>query len=290
MPTKVNSTPKRVPPRLLDVVRITDLPAGMRRITLTGATLQGFPQDKNGAHIKVFLPRDNQQIPELPKLGENGPIWPPSDRRPITRTYSVRHYCAINNELDVDFVLHGHNSPAASWAGRVQLGDKVGIAGPGGPDPLLAPARNYFIIGDLTALPAISALLENLPSNAAGHALICGIDHAINIQHDTQIHTHWYKYQRDLIQALTTMINTIDIVGSNKTADTNEIVDTVDLDLPSVSGFVAGENSLVLSARDLLREKYQLNKKLLYAIPYWRRGQDEETYHQERHSIMDQVY
>lgn len=56
------------------------------------------------------------------------------------------------------------------------------------------------------------------------------------------------------------------------------------------SAFIAGENASTVALRDVLRERLGLTKKNCYAVPYWRRGQNEEAYHQQRHAIMDQVY
>lgn len=273
------ATAKRTPPRLLQVVRAQFLSDAMRRITLSGEDLYGFPVDRNGAHIKVFLPQPDQRKPVLPTLGPKGPVWPPAHLRPITRTYSVRHYCAETNELAIDFVLHGVDSPASGWALNALPGDYLGVAGPGGPDPLLAPAEQHFIAGDLTALPAICALLESLPPHTQGHAVV-EIDHEDFRQpvvNPTQIQLHW--------------------VVRNPTVNANEntLLQTLKssaLPLPgkSLSAFVGGENGSVLAVRDYLRQTYGLRKSELYAVPYWRRGQDEETYHQERHRIMDQVY
>ena len=70
----------------------------------------------------------------LPKLGPRGPVWPPPDQRPITRTYTVRRFDATAGELDIHFVLHDDAGPASNWAARAEPGDFIGIVGPGGPD------------------------------------------------------------------------------------------------------------------------------------------------------------
>jgi NADPH-dependent ferric siderophore reductase len=277
--TPVKTPAKRTPPRLLQVVRTEFLSDAMRRITLSGEDLIGFPQDRNGAHIKVFLPRPEQRKPVLPTLGQNGPVWPAAHLRPITRTYSVRRYCAEKNELDIDFVLHGVDSPASGWAVNAVPGDFLGVAGPGGPDPLLSPAEQHIIAGDLTALPAICALLESLPISAAGHAVI-EIDHENfrqEVINPTQIQLQWVLRNPKLSAEQNTLL---------------QAVKATQLPFPegTLSAFVAGENSSVLAVRDYLRSTYGLHKKNLYAIPYWHRDQDEETYHQERHRIMDQEY
>lgn len=280
VPTAAANAPaKRTPPRLLQVVRAQFLSDVMRRITLSGNDLHGFPHDRNGAHIKVFLPRSDQHKPMLPTLGKNGPVWPEAHLRPITRTYSVRRYCAKTNELDIDFVLHGADSPASGWAANAAPGDYLGVAGPGGPDPLLSPADQHIIAGDLTALPAICALLESLPQQVQGCAVI-EIDHddfRQPIINNTRIQLHWVVRNPTLSAGENTLL---------------QAISQAPLPLPgrSLSAFIAGENGSVLAVRDYLRQTYGLRKSDLYAVPYWRRGQDEETYHQERHRIMDQVY
>ena len=270
---------KRTPPRLLQVVRTQFLSDAMRRITLSGEDLYGFPQDRNGAHIKVFLPRADQRKPVLPTLGKNGPIWPEAHLRPITRTYSVRRYCVQKNELDIDFVLHGADSPASGWAVNAMPGDYLGVAGPGGPDPLLSPADQHFIAGDLTALPAVCALLECLPQHSKGHAIIeiDREDYRQPVVNHTQIQLHWVLRNPKVNAQENTLL---------------QAIKSAQLPLPgqSLSAFVAGENGSVLAVRDYLRGMYGLQKRNLYAVPYWNRGQNEETYHQERHRIMDQEY
>lgn len=264
---------KRRPPRLLEVVKTQGLSESMQRISLRGKGLVDFPLDSGGAHIKLFLPREHQDVPVLPTVGENGVVWPGADEKPITRTYSVRHFCPQESVLDVDFVLHG-DSPASGWAAKAQVGDNIGIAGPGGPDPLLAPAEWHILAGDLTALPAISALIEKLPVSAQGHAYI-EIDQLtdqIGIHNRSQLIIHWLLRQPDRLV----------LVDAVEATDVPEDI--------KLSAFIAGENSSVVAIRNYLAQHYRLSKATMYAVPYWRRGQNEETYHQQRHNIMDEEY
>ncbi len=165
-------TKGRTPPRSLQVRRTELVTPHMRRITLAGDDMAGFPAGSDGAHIKVFLPRPGQDRPVLPNLGPKGPVWPPPDQRPITRTYTVRRFDAMAGELDIDFVLHDDAGPASGWAARAKPGDFIGIAGPGGPDRAVMDADWHLLAGDLSALPAIAATLESLPAAARGFAFI----------------------------------------------------------------------------------------------------------------------
>lgn len=267
---------QKKPPRLLTVTAVQQVTPLLRRIILTGDSLIGFPEDRFGAHLKVFLPREGQTDIHLPTIGPNGLIWPPADKKPIARTYSVRYYDPDKNHLAIDFVRHGHNSPAASWAERARKGDQLGIAGPGGPHPLIAPADFHVIAGDMTALPAISSLLEYLPEKTEGDAFIeiVNQNQIHNLINNTSIQVHWVTQEDTLDPRL--LFKTI----SNYKLPT---------DL-NVSAWVAGENSSVIEIRDYLRKTFSLTKKTLYAVPYWRRGDTEEEYHQDRHKVMDQEY
>ena len=313
---------KRTPPRLLEVQACFNPHPQLRRILLTGDTLRNFPVDHYGGHIKIFLPRAHQQQPVLPTLGPKGPIWPADNERPITRTYSVRYYNPVNNTLAIDFVMHKHSGPAASWAQKAKPGDLIGVAGPGGPNPLLAPAQHHIIAGDLTALPAIQAIIEALPSTAKGAIFIAGEAHGFTLQHNTQLEIHWLSPKRAVLQQsqqeqlqrqeqpqkqqenkkLGNQVasNSANRIAQQVLSAIQDYVQRADLitQLASdasgantpLSGLAAGENSLVLAVRDYLRTTFKLPKALLYAVPYWRNGQDEEGYHQQRHTIMDEEY
>jgi NADPH-dependent ferric siderophore reductase len=245
------------------------------RITVSGDELRGFPSGYEGAHIKLFFANKTTGFLELPVRDANGAIQWPAER-PITRAYTVRAFRAERNELDIDFVVHGDKSPASGWAVNAVAGSELGVAGPGGPDPLLAPADWHVLAGDLTAVPAISALLEQLPATALA-AVFIEVDseadiHPINAPKGVQI--QWLKRVAGQPQQLANAIKTL-----------SPPANTV-----SISAFIAGENSAVLACRKQLIDDFGLSKKQLYAIPYWRRGQDEETYHEQRHVIMDEVY
>ncbi|MGI0119589.1 siderophore-interacting protein [Zooshikella sp. RANM57] len=271
---------KRNSPQLLSVIKTTRLSPYMQRITFTGDLLKGFPEGRGGAHIKVFFPLPHQQQPVLPTLGPSGVIWPPKEEKPITRTYSVRHYDPQLHQLTIDFVLHGENSPASGWALNAREGDKIGIAGPGGPDPLLAPADWHIISGDMTALPAISAILEVLPVHAQGYVFI-------EVKNQAEKQTLMTKAKGVKVQWLYS-----ESQPAGTTSLQLEAIQQVEkpVHVSSLSAWVAGENAAVIAIRNYLKEKYGLNKKSLYAVPYWRYGYDEEGYHTERHKVMDEVY
>ena len=271
-----NRSPGQTKPRLLQVVRATKLTPQMRRITLGGAAIEGFPSGKQGSHLKLFIPRPGQASPAMPKLTENGPVWPPADERPFVRTYTIRAFNAAAGELDIDFVLHGDHGPAATWAAKAKPGDAVGIAGPGTKGPLPQDAGWYLLVGDETALPAISAHLETLPATARGLALIEVAD-AQEIQpllHPEQFELRWLLrngapagHSRLLVEAV------------------------LQLTPPAtpIFAWVAAENSITVTIRNHWRTAWGLTRSQIEAIPFWKAGASEESYHEERHRVMDEV-
>ncbi|MCX2524490.1 siderophore-interacting protein [Larsenimonas rhizosphaerae] len=266
---------KKKPPRLLDVLSVTRLTPRMMRVVLGGEALAGFPDDAPGGHIKAFFPRDHQHEPSLPTLTADGPVWPAAEERPITRTYSVRHMDCERQELAIDFVLHGDDGPASRWALSATPGDRLGIAGPGGPLPLLKPASRYVLAGDLTAVPAIAALLEALPEDATGDVFIEAVDPAdtLPLAHPESIQVHWLYRETLSAGESPLLINAVKALGIT--------------DPEGLFGWAGGENSAVLAIREYMRHQLGMSKKQVYAVPYWKDQFTEERYHEERHRIMD---
>jgi len=147
------------------------------------------------------------------------------------------------------------------------------VIGPGGPEPLLQPSDWHILAGDLTAAPAMSAILEDMPEDANGAAFIevDSLDDVHDIKRPLSISLHWLKREDE--QPELTLLNAIKAFGEPEVEC-------------SVSAFIAGENRSVINCRKYLAQQYGLNKKTMYAIPYWKRGNTEEAYHEERHLIM----
>lgn len=268
--------PKRSPPRMLRVKRTRLLGPHMRRITLSGSALHGFPPDSGGAHIKLLLPRAGQLEPVLPTLGEAGPVWPAPDIRPIARTYTVARIDAVALELDVDFVLHDDDGPASRWARQARPGDAIGVAGPGGPPRFLPDAGYYLLIGDPSAYAVMTATLTALPAGARGRVLmeVAHLDDILPMPRGGAMVPGWLCR------------------GRTRAADSTMLLDAVRA-LPwpggKVSVTLAGESTQLVRVRDFLLQQRSLPRQNLYAVPYWKDRHTEEAYHAERHRIMDEL-
>jgi len=271
--------PNKKPPRLAVVSRIESPHPELMRVIFSGENLYGFPENMNGSHIKLFFPQPHQSLPMLPTVGDKGLIWPKPGDRPVTRTYSVRYYDSSTNELAVDFAVHPHKGIAQQWVKQAKAGQKIGIAGPGGPFPLLNPTERQIYVGDVSALPAISAITEINTSLPRYIFLVA--EYTVKIQHN---HSNVRLFQPSQYSSLDELYNNVLLsihsqIRTMPAAQKNRL-----------GAFIAGENTLVLRVRDYLANTHKLTKQSMYAIPYWKQGHNEESYHQTRHSIMDEIY
>ncbi|UZX05011.1 siderophore-interacting protein [Arthrobacter sp. CDRTa11] len=183
------------------VSSVQELSPNFRRVTFGGYSLRDFGVhgDTMDLRIKLMIPslaEDGTQLP-LPvfEMAESGWYreWLAMDPavRGSMRTYTVRQsrLDSVYPEIDVDFVMHfddhGHGGPAAHWALNAKPGDAITIIGPNNRAAHCVTAEIYsgiewrpgmaqrvLLAGDETAIPAISAILENLPSYMSGHAFL----------------------------------------------------------------------------------------------------------------------
>ena len=152
--------------RKLKVNATQRLTENMQRITLQGDDLADFPDDIASGYIKLLL-TDTGAAMTTTQVDE------PGASRAVMRTYSIRHYHPDAGTITVDFVLHRTNpGPASSWAQQAKPGDTLFIKGPGTVKPLNHQADWFFLVGDMTGLPALSCQLEQLPNDARGYAFI----------------------------------------------------------------------------------------------------------------------
>jgi NADPH-dependent ferric siderophore reductase len=175
-----------IPFRLFAVTvkRVVAISPTYRRITFTGPLCDGIADNRHDQRIKFLLPTDGMALEEF---GLEPTDWYqrwrelPDDKRMPMRTYTIREVRSELAEFDVDVALHGRIGPASSWALDAQPGDSILVNAPcahypdvhGGVD-WHAPERvdRVLLAGDETAAPAIAGILERLPADACGVAVI----------------------------------------------------------------------------------------------------------------------
>lgn len=150
--------------RLLTVVQVQRINPHLVRVTLGGADLVGFTSPGFDDHVKVFFPDPVTGELVLPS-GAPGSATPQDGPRPTMRDYTPRRFNADALTLDIDFALHDAG-PATTWAAQAQVGQTLGIGGPRGSFLLPTEFDGHLLIGDDTALPAITRRLAELPAGA----------------------------------------------------------------------------------------------------------------------------
>ncbi|GAM68752.1 hypothetical protein JCM19236_1074 [Vibrio sp. JCM 19236] len=156
---------KKPTPKHLTVVSSERVSPNMQRITLQGEALTNFPADCEGSYIKFLFDSAGNAIHEMVE-GE----------RPVMRTYTIRKFMPEASSIEVDFVRHITKDLqcgfAARWADNAKAGDNVSIMGPGPIADIDMAADWFFMVADMTALPALSAKIKTLPRDAKGYAVI----------------------------------------------------------------------------------------------------------------------
>jgi NADPH-dependent ferric siderophore reductase len=254
--------------RELWVARISDVTPGLRRVTLSGDQLGAFTSanslvqsalrsDGFDDDIRLIFPYPGRTDPVLPIQREGHLQWP-KDPRVLSKVYTVRRFDPEAGELDVDFVRHGTGT-ATSWAYRAQPGDRIHIAGPAASHAL--PDADWLLVaGDDTALPAISRLLEQLPTDAKGQVFveIAHADHQLQLRKLDGVSVTWLI--RDGIRAGTSTL-LIDAVQSAHWWD------------GSAFAWIAGESSTVKTIRRHLVDERGMDKHDVQFTGYWRHGE-----------------
>lgn len=238
----------------LEVIRSTPITEHVLRITLGGEGLANFPADQESAYVKLLIPQGE---------GES----------PLKRTYTIRYQRPT--EIDIDFVLHESPGPASAWAIGAQPGYRITVAGPG-PKKLIQHAADWFLlVGDMTALPAISVNLRQLPEDAVGYAVI-EVPSQLDIQeleHPEKIELHWEVNPEPDPDGL--------FLASKVRA------------LPWLKGqpavWAACEFNSMRVLRSFLREQDNLPNTHLYLSSYWKLGQSDEEHKQAKRLDSEQL-
>lgn len=254
--------------RTLDVLRVSDVTPGMRRITLGGPELaahtaaNGYPvaafrSDGFDDEFKIILKHPDVETAIGPTQADGLLNWPRDNPHMLFRTYTVRRWDPVAGELDVDFVNHGVG-PAATWAYRVQPGERVQIAGPKSSSLPPVGADWTLVAGDETALPAIGRWLEEWPDGARGQVFIevAQPEHRQELRVPDGVSLTWLS--RDGAEPGTTTL----------------LFDAI-RDAPwwdgTVLAWVAGETLTLTPIRRWLRNEKGLAKEAIDVTGYWRR-------------------
>lgn len=265
-----NQNPSAAQPRFrrVQLLERRQLSPHLWRLTFYGPALAQLPHYWPACHIKLLLPKDGQLQPTLPVMTDHGPQWQDPASKPEIRTFSVRAHRPALAELDIDVAVHGYSAPASRFALTAQPCAHCALSEPGGPNPMLAAGvatgQPFLLAGDMTALPAICAMLETLPA-ASGRVflLLQSNDDISSLTVPATAQCHWLLGDHRQSHLLT------DAVKRSCLAQPLARDSFV---------WLAGEEQIVLQLRRLLRPYLSEPRAQLYAVPYWRAGVNESHF------------
>ncbi|MDN6276673.1 siderophore-interacting protein [Psychrobacter sp.] len=241
-------------PRVLDVKGIVDITPNMRRITLGGEGMHDFPVDQESAYIKLIFPQEE-------------------GRKPNMRTYTIIQQ--RDDEIDVDFVLHGsdpegeqgqksHKGLASHWAKTTEIGDSILVGGPGAKKIINNEADWFLLVADMTALPAVTVNLAQLPDDAEGYAVIEVISEADiqPLEKPKNIDIHWI----------------VNPVVTDSHSPLLERVKMLTWLAGAVSVWAACEFNSMRALRHYFKQEKEVAKTHLYISSYWKLDNSENEH------------
>ncbi|SEW52873.1 siderophore-interacting protein [Chitinophaga arvensicola] len=212
-----------------------------------------FSEVTIGRNNKIFIPPFGAGTVDFPD--ETGAS------SSIRRTYTTRHIDFGKNEMWIDFVAHGDNGPASSWAQRAEAGHILGIAMKVSDKPLLPEADSYLLIGDSTAIPVISAMLEQLPEGVDVKAIleVHGPEDEIGLSTRADLRVEWLHNP-----------------DPSRESELASFVSTRSLPQGKRFAYIAAEYDTAKALRQYFKEEQNWSATEFSAVSYWKRGEAEE--------------
>lgn len=303
-------------PMLLDeveVVRADQLSPSFVRVELGGACLAEFGVDGPlyDQRIKLVFPG----VPGGPPPSFEGfddswwETWlsRPEEERGHMRTYTVRDVVGegADTRLVVDIVVHaddhGEPGPGCSWGAAAKPGDRLVLMAPrrghayGGIEFDPGASRQLLLVGDETAVPAICAILEQLPWDATGAAFLevpLGSD-VLTVQHPEGVQVVWLARDGEphgarlhaavvdhLGAGAAAVVEPDDVdpdlwetpTYSSSGEDVESEPALVGHDLDGLYAWIAGESGVVTGLRRVLVKDLGVDRRQVAFMGYWRRG------------------
>ncbi|MCK9793122.1 siderophore-interacting protein [Isoptericola sp. 4D.3] len=277
---------KPVDPHVLvaQVVTTKQVSPHLRRVTLGIEDIDRLTLVGDDQWFRLFLPRPGQDALTLPTRTSNlgwyaQYLATPRARRPLVRNYTIRASRPELHEIDVDFVLHGHEDggagdeptgPGAGFALAAQPGDRVGILDQGAYHRPRPECAWTLLVGDESGLPAVAGICESLPDDARGVAVVevPTADDRQDFRVPDGVDLRWVE--RDRAAAGDPALG--EVPGRAALAFVRDSV--LEAGLPAGDGYalVAGEQALAAGVRRHLVNDRQWSKTHVDFVGYWRHG------------------
>jgi NADPH-dependent ferric siderophore reductase len=246
-----------------EVMRAVRTSRNFVTLTVGGAELADFEPAGFDQFCRLFFRRDGQPELHMPTLANNA--WfaqyllmrPPN--RPWVRNYTVRSFRRESLELDIEFALHGDDTPASAFASRAQPGEPVGLFDEGIGYHPTANARSQLIVADESAVPAALAILRDAPPD-----LVAQVYLEVPDREDI----------RDVVAPAGVVVHWLPRDDPNAIPGRLALSTVTSAQLPESPFYtwVAGESELATGLRRFLVREHSVPKSDVTFVGYWRHG------------------
>lgn len=257
-----------------EVRAVTRLSPNLVRIVFGGGDLHRFrSSDVADERLIVVFPQPGAEDPPPPVRMPDGSLdYPDRTTCPPMRSYTIRSWDPVAAEMVIDFVVHD-GGVAAPWALQARKGGVVYVtvaAGWYGPQ---ADAHWQVLLADLTGLPALARIVEDvqprLPTIAIAEVLDDADRRYLPTPSDTRL--HW-------------------LTGSGNGRGPSRLLSTLrTLELPAGPGYLwyAGEAAESRAVRKFARHEWGWSADQFTILGYWRVKQ--ETWLRRYESVADRL-
>ncbi|WMY72815.1 siderophore-interacting protein [Buttiauxella selenatireducens] len=255
--------------------------------------------DSPDQRIKMLFPSEDGSLPALPEQAQWYQLLQelPKEKRPVVRTYTLRHVDRERQEVTVEFVSHGTEGPASAWAIASKPGDKIQIVAPNADYPQdsggyewTPPAglRQALIIADETALPAARGILELLatqqnPPQIQAFFEVPEQGDCVDLSEFSFASIHWLprnpskaSHGECLLKAVRAEAQVPKTAGAveaiNEEAEGELLWDKATTGSTAFYGWVAGESTVVKMLRRYLIGECGVNHDAINFMAYWSKG------------------
>jgi NADPH-dependent ferric siderophore reductase len=219
-------------------------------------------------YVKLVFPKPGVTYPEpLDMRALRGSM--PAEDLPVVRTYTALFPDLEAATVAIDFVTHGDVGVAGPWAQGAQPGDRLLANGPGGAYAPAPEADWHLLVGDESAVPAITAALAALPDDAVARVvvLVDDADHepALPGPAGAQV---TFLHRSSTAESLEATVRAMEFLPGR------------------VHAFVHGEAQEVMHGiRPHLLKERGLERDQVSISGYWRRGRTEEGFREWKQDL-----
>lgn len=163
---KPNPPVRRPPPPLVPVTvtRCDVRSPRLLRLGFAGDGLRSMEAPEPAGSVRLLVASATADRLVIPAWTGNEYLLPDGSR-PALRTFTPLAFDRAAGTLDLEIVRHPEGA-VSTWAESAEPGTEAAISGPARGLALEPSIERFVLVGDETALPAISQLLEAIPKTA----------------------------------------------------------------------------------------------------------------------------